>query len=168
MKHDNRMTGISRSDFLGNNRVAPAAKKSEDQNSRATLPPRFDIVAAEIDCVVQIFYAAIRRHEVLGPIFAAHVTDWPMHEAKTADFWKKAILHRAGYDEHPMRAHILAGNVKPVHFRLWLNLFDDTLNSVLSPVSAAAWSSLAHRIGRGLRIGVEDMRNTQLATPLLP
>ena len=35
-----------------------------------SLPPRFDITEAEIARVVATFYAAVRRHEVLAPIFA--------------------------------------------------------------------------------------------------
>lgn len=41
-----------------------------------TLPPRFAITAQQIDTVVTDFYAAIRVHPGLGPVFAAHVTDW--------------------------------------------------------------------------------------------
>lgn len=119
---------------------------------------RFDITAEQIDRVVGIFYAAIRRHEVLGPVFAGHVADWPAHEAKIAGFWKKAILYQPGYDGNPMQVHMAAGDVRPDHFTPWLALFDETLRRSLPQHSAAAWSQLAHRIGRGLRMGVEDLR----------
>lgn len=167
MKHDNQMTEIGSDGRFRDNRIVAVAKASEDQSRDATLPPRFDIIAAEIDCVVQIFYAAVRDHQVLGPIFSVHVTDWPMHEAKIAGFWKKTILHHPGYEGNPMQAHMLAGNVNPAHFRIWLDLFDETLSSVLSPTSATAWSALAHRIGRGLRIGVEDVRSNTGGIPSL-
>ena len=39
------------------------------------IPPRFDVSPEQIDRVVAVFYAAIRRHGVLGPVFARHVTD---------------------------------------------------------------------------------------------
>ncbi len=42
-----------------------------------TKPPRFPITASEINKVVAVFYARIRKHSVLGEVFAAHVTDWP-------------------------------------------------------------------------------------------
>ncbi|MDS9467773.1 group III truncated hemoglobin [Paracoccus sp. MBLB3053] len=122
------------------------------------IPPRFPVTAEQIDLVVAVFYAAIRRHEVLGPIFAAHVTDWPPHEAKIAAFWRNAILHERSYEGSPMQAHMRAGNVAPEHFRDWLMLFDETLRRSLPPESAAGWSALAHRIGAGLRMGVENMR----------
>ena len=37
-------------------------------------------------------------------------------------------------------------------------LFDETLHRTLPSDAAAGWSALAHRIGSGLRMGVENMR----------
>jgi hemoglobin len=122
------------------------------------IPARFPVSAEDIDRVVAVFYAAIRRHEVLGPVFAAHVADWPTHEAKIAAFWRNAILYERSYDGSPMQAHMRAGNVEPPHFADWLMLFDETLRRTLPADVAAAWSDLAHRIGAGLRLGVENMR----------
>ena len=118
------------------------------------IPPRFDVTPDQIDRVVAVFYGAIRRHEVLGPVFAGHVTDWPAHEAKIAAFWRNAILYERSYDGNPMRVHMEAGDVRPAHFDDWLMLFDATLIRVLPRDTAVAWSALAHRIGAGLRIAV--------------
>lgn len=122
------------------------------------LPPRFPLTAAQIDQVVATFYGAVRRHEELGPVFAAHVTDWPAHEARIAAFWRNAILAEGSYEGSPMRAHIRAGNVHAAHFPVWLMLFDETLRRCLPQDSAKGWSALAHRIGGGLRMGIENMR----------
>ncbi|MGB7262683.1 MAG: group III truncated hemoglobin [Albidovulum sp.] len=118
------------------------------------LPPRFEIDADQIAHVVAEFYAAVRTHPVLGPVFAAHVTDWPTHEAKIAGFWRNAILHERSYDGNPMAVHQRAGNVRPGMFDAWLALFDSVLARSLAPQIAAQWSALAHRIGRGLRYGL--------------
>lgn len=131
------------------------------------MPPRFDITPEQIDRVVAVFYAAIRRHEVLGPIFAAHVTDWPAHEAKIAAFWRNAILYERSYDGNPMRAHLQAGNVRAEHFPDWLGLFDETLRRTLPPDAAQGWSALAHRIGGGLRMGVQTLHSPRNAPPVL-
>ena len=133
----------------------------------SALPPRFDVTPAQIDAVVADFYAAIRRHPALGPVFAAHVTDWPAHEAKIARFWRNAILYERGYEGSPMRAHMLARNVAPGHFVPWLMLFDETLRRTLPDEAAQAWSALAHRIGAGLRMGVEDLRERVPGPPVL-
>ncbi|SIT00669.1 group III truncated hemoglobin [Paracoccus saliphilus] len=131
------------------------------------MPPRLDLTEDQIDRVIQVFYAAIRRHEVLGPVFARHVSDWSTHEAKIGRFWKKAILYHPGYDGSPMLAHMAAGDVRAEHFPLWLALFDETLHRILPPEPAAAWSALAHRIGRGLRMGVEDLHGRTDGPPVL-
>ncbi|WP_041527326.1 group III truncated hemoglobin [Paracoccus aminophilus] len=129
--------------------------------------PRFDITPAEIDRVIAVFYAAIRRHETLGPVFAGHITDWPEHEAKIAAFWRNAILREGGYDGSPMRAHMQAGDVRAPHFAPWLMLFDESLRRCLPPEAAQGWSALAHRIGAGLRMGVEDFHARGSAPPRL-
>ena len=33
------------------------------------------------------FYADVRQHQEIGPIFTARITDWPAHLEKIADFW---------------------------------------------------------------------------------
>lgn len=131
------------------------------------LPPRFDITEAQIEQVVARFYAQVRRHPILGPIFNGHVTDWPSHETKIAGFWKKSIMHRSGYDGNPMRVHREAGDVTPAHFPIWLGLFDQTLHDTLPPASAEGWSQLAHRIGRGLSLGLQEYHRPTDAPPSL-
>ena len=122
----------------------------------AMIPPRFDVTADQIDQVVAVFYGAVRRHEVLGPVFANHVTDWPAHEARIAAFWRNAILYERSYDGSPMVAHKEAGDVRPGMFTPWLGLFDMVLRRNLPPETAEAWSALAHRIGMGLRSGLVE------------
>ena len=131
------------------------------------MPPRFEITEAEIDLVVARFYARVRVHPVLAPIFAVHVEDWPAHEAKIARFWKGAILFQPGYEGSPMMAHRRAQNVEAAHFPQWLAAFDEVLKQTLSPQAAAGWSALAHRIGQGLRMGVEDIGRPAGIVPTL-
>ncbi|MGR3703754.1 MAG: group III truncated hemoglobin [Paracoccaceae bacterium] len=131
------------------------------------LPPRFTITRPQIEGVVAEFYDLIRRHPGLGPVFAAHVTDWPAHEAKIVRFWANAILFERAYDGNPQRVHVEAGDVRAGQFEVWLALFDAVLHRQLSPDTAAAWSALAHRIGRGLRMGVADRDVVKGAPPRL-
>ena len=128
---------------------------------------RFPITPVEIDRVISAFYAAVRTHPSLAPIFASHVSDWPAHETKIALFWRNAILLERGYDGNPMAVHKAAGNVHPGMFDAWLALFDATLARELPPETAKAWSGLAHRIGRGLRYGLVDSAKTASGIPLL-
>lgn len=131
------------------------------------LPPRIAVTAEDIERVVARFYARTRVHPVLRPVFAAHVTDWPAHEAKIVRFWRGAILGESGYDGSPMMAHRRAENVMPEHFAVWLGLFDTVLRETLPPGPAAEWSALAHRLGRGLRLGVGDVGRSTGGVPKL-
>lgn len=131
------------------------------------MPPRFPITAEQIDLVMTRFYAKVRKDPVLGPIFNGHIANWPEHEAKIAGFWRNAILFERSYDGNPMRAHMQAGDVRADHFDVWLALFDGVLNDALPNETAAAWSALVHRIGRGLRMGVQDVQKPAGDVPML-
>ncbi len=120
------------------------------------LPPRFDITRPEIERVVAEFYARVRTHSMLGPIFAPHITDWPAHEATEAKFWANAILHEGDYDGAPAAAHVNAGNVRPGMFSTWLAVFDAVLADELTDTQAKAWSALAHTMGKSLRASVVE------------
>ena len=133
----------------------------------ATLPPKFDVTRDEITRVVAAFYDMVRQHPGLGPVFAVHVHDWPEHEAKIVDFWANAILYEKSYDGNPVQIHRAAGNVRPGMFDAWLALFDMTLKRELTETQAAAWSQLAHRIGRSLRAGVVDQIKGPGGIPML-
>ena len=119
-----------------------------------TLPPRIPVSEAQIDLVVARFYARVRAHPVLGPVFASHITDWPNHEEKIGRFWRNALLLQRVYDGNPMQVHASAGNVHAAHFPVWLAIFDEVLEAELPLHLAQGWSMLAHRIGRGLSYGL--------------
>ncbi|MCM2560568.1 group III truncated hemoglobin [Lutimaribacter sp. EGI FJ00015] len=131
------------------------------------LPPRFEISDEEIARVVATFYAHVREHPALAPVFAVHVNDWPAHEERVAAFWRKAIRHSGGYDGNVMQVHKEAGNVRPGMFDAWLGLFDMVLRQELPETKANAWSALAHRIGRTLRAGVVARTQGPGGVPML-
>ena len=133
----------------------------------SALPPKFEITREEIARVVAAFYAMVREHPGLGPVFAVHVEDWPPHEEKITRFWANAILGERSYDGSPMQAHLEAGNVRPGMFETWLGVFDLVLRLELRPEQAASWSALAHRIGRSLRAGVTERNQGPGGVPLL-
>ena len=132
-----------------------------------TMPPRFAISRTEIERVVARFYDRIREDPVLGPVFAAHVTDWHVHEAKIARFWANAILHERSYDGNPLLVHRQAGNVRPGMFEPWLALFDTVLREELREDQAQSWSALAHLIGRSLRAGMAMPAKGAHGAPML-
>lgn len=137
----------------------------------SALPPRFAITAEEIDTVVRTFYARVREDGTLAPVFFQSIPPepdlWVEHEAKIAAFWRNAILFERSYDGNPQRVHVERKAVEPEHFAIWLNLFDEVLKEKLPPELANGWSALAHRIGRGLKMGIEHSRLEAGAVPIL-
>ena len=136
-----------------------------------SLPPRFPVTPAQIDDVVAQFYARIRADAELGPVFFASITEdadrWAAHEEKIARFWRNAILFEREYHGSPQQIHSMRPMIKPAHFEIWLGLFDEVLNDVLPADLAKSWSAIAHRIGAGLRMGVEANYQPEGAPPKL-
>ena len=124
----------------------------------STLPPRIPVTRTQIEEVVKHFYARVRMDPVLGPLFNTILSNdqniWRIHEAKIANFWANAILHERSYDGNPMLVHSGISALDRDMFVNWLALFDQTLSDELPANLALQWSTLAHRIGRGLRVGV--------------
>lgn len=131
---------------------------------------RFEITPQEIDTVVAKFYSRIRADDILGPIFIDRLGKsaavWRPHESKIAAFWKNAILFERSYSGNPMQVHMTVPAIEPEHFAIWLALFDQVLVEELDPNTARAFSALAHRIGRGLRMGIESIKQPKDSPPI--
>ncbi len=119
-----------------------------------SIPPRIAVSPEQIKMIVSEFYSRVRSNPTLGPIFANHIADWPAHEEKIAGFWRNALLYERAYDGNPMQVHKRAGDVKAQHFPIWLKIFDEVLEELLPQDLGQQWSALAHRIGRGLQLGL--------------
>lgn len=83
--------------------------------------------ASFIDHLVETFYAKIRDDDLLGPIFADRVNDWPSHLARMKAFWR-SVLHNSGeFSGNPMLKHLAIPGLELRHFSHWLDLFYETL-----------------------------------------
>jgi hemoglobin len=133
------------------------------------LPAKIDITRDDIARVVKHFYAAVRKDPNLGPVFAHSIdpNGWRDHEAKIVRFWANAILHENDYAGNPFLVHRAQGHVKPEHFEIWLNLFQDSLNTVLPPMPALQFNNLAQRIGASLKMGLQGTRAQARGVPHL-
>lgn len=93
---------------------------------------------AFIGTLVDTFYSRIRDDDLLGPIFAARVTDWPTHLSRMKAFWG-AVLHNSGaYSGNPMRKHLAIPGLGRDHFDRWLGLFQATLADLASEPATIA------------------------------
>jgi hemoglobin len=146
-------------------------KKAGEPVTASTHLQRFDMSREDIERLMRVFYARIRAHDVLGPIFIRAVGEdgpvWRTHEAKIASFWRNAIGMERDYQGNPMQVHLGNGEVQPELFPLWLALFHEVAAELLTPDKAANISALADRIGQGLSFGIATARGKAVAPPVL-
>ncbi len=109
-----------------------------------------DLDRDDLRRMVDDFYGRVRKDELLGPIFEAHVQGrWPEHLRKMVDFWSAALLHERGYSGNPRAVHARL-DVEPRHFRRWLDLFAETVRALFSEDVAAAIEARAEMMAGGL------------------
>ncbi|KAF1709263.1 preprotein translocase subunit TatC [Pseudoxanthomonas kalamensis DSM 18571] len=77
----------------------------------------------EIAALVQRFYDRARRDALLGPVFDAHVADWPAHLALLTDFWSAMLRGTRRFQGMPMRKHLQLKELSAEMFLRWLQLF---------------------------------------------
>jgi len=116
--------------------------------------------------LVHSFYAKVRRDAVLGPIFAARVSDWDPHLERMVAFWSSVALMTGRYHGRPVPAHTPLA-IQGAHFERWLGLFRETARDVCSPVGAAHVIERAERIARSLHIAVTEAQAAPDAIPAL-
>ena len=103
-----------------------------------------------LQTLLRYFYADVRQHAELAPLFAAHITDWPAHLEKIADFWSGATGGPATY-RGPMPMKHLPLGLEERHFHAWLGLWSRHCRAHLAPAEAADLIALAETIGQRLR-----------------
>lgn len=100
--------------------------------------------------LLKSFYADVRQHAVLGPIFNAHIHDRPAHLANIGEFWALqtggSSAYRGGFGAAHLRLGIEAG-----HFSHWLELWEFNCHRSLPAREAAEMIALAHELGTRLR-----------------
>jgi hemoglobin len=96
------------------------------------------------------FYADVRQHAVIGPIFNARIKNWKAHIEKIAEFWARATGGPSFYTGQMPVKHLALG-LEPEHFAHWLELWDFNCRRHLAPAEAEEMSRLAHGIGARLR-----------------
>lgn len=116
--------------------------------------------------LVHSFYAKVRRDAVLGPIFAARISDWDPHLERMVAFWSSVALMTGRYHGRPVPAHTPLP-IDGAHFERWLGLFRETAREVCSPAGAAHVIERAERIARSLHIAVTEAQAAPDAIPAL-
>ncbi|ETR75620.1 preprotein translocase subunit TatC [Afipia sp. P52-10] len=110
---------------------------------------------AMIERLVRGFYARVREDALIGPVFAARITDWEPHLQQMFAFWSSVALMTGRYNGQPMRKH-LPLPVDARHFDRWLALFETTAREVCPPKAADHFIERAQRIAESLELGIAN------------
>lgn len=100
--------------------------------------------------LLKYFYADVRQHTEIAPIFADHITDWPAHLEKIADFWSGATGGPATYSGPMPFKHMKLG-LEERHFQAWLGLWRRHCHAHLPANEAIELITIAETIGQRLR-----------------
>lgn len=114
--------------------------------------------------LIKPFYADIRQHGVLGPIFNAHIQDWPTHLDKITDFWALQTGGISRYRGGFGAAHVGLG-IGAEHFQHWLALWKFNNARQLAPPEASAMNALAQQLAGRLSAITQGRRSLTIGTP---
>ena len=116
------------------------------------LRPLYDRIGGRAGLLelLRYFYADVRQHAEIGPIFNAQIQDWPAHLEKIADFWSGVTGGPARYGGGMPMKHFPLG-LEERHFEAWLGLWRRHCSIRLAPGEAAELSAIADMIGQRLR-----------------
>jgi hemoglobin len=117
---------------------------------------------AMIERLVHSFYARVRDDALIGPVFAARVTDWDQHLKRMCLFWSSVTLASGRYHGQPMRKH-LPLPVEARHFDRWLELFRQSARAVCPRMAADLFIERAELIAQSLEMGVASANGVLLS-----
>jgi len=105
--------------------------------------------------LVETFYARARADALIGPVFAAHVEDWPHHLRALTAFWAAQLHGRGTYRGAPIAAHrALSPALAAPMFERWLALWQETTAQLMPAAQAQVLQARATRIAQVLREAV--------------
>ena len=100
--------------------------------------------------LLRYFYADVRQHAEIAPIFAAHIEDWPAHLEKLADFWSGILGGPRLYSGAMPWKHVPL-QLEERHFTAWLGLWSRHSQAHFASAEASELIAAAETIGQRLR-----------------
>ena len=86
---------------------------------------------AFISLLVDTFYDRVRENDEIGPLFDEIIQDdWGPHLDTMKQFWASIALQSGEYSGRPLPKHAQIKALKRDHFKIWLALFETTLDDI--------------------------------------
>ena len=100
--------------------------------------------------LVRNFYASLQIHSVLGPIFAAHVENWPAYYARLTEFWSLQTGGPSQYRGRLLHTHAVL-KLRPEHFEAWLAQWRQSCRLHFEEPEASEMVALAESLAGRMR-----------------
>lgn len=110
---------------------------------------------AKLHSFLRHFYADVRQHNLIGPVFNEHVDNWPEHIDKICEFWSGIMGGPSSYSGAMPLAHFPLG-LKEEHFEAWLDLWRRNCRIHLPVDEAEDMITIAEGIGQRLRMMIKQ------------
>ena len=104
----------------------------------------------KLGILVRNFYLTLQAHEILGPIFAQHVEDWPAHYETLTEFWALQTNGPSSYRGRFLQAHVPI-RPRPVHLESWLAQWQRSCRLHFAEPEATEMIALAENLARRMR-----------------
>ena len=119
----------------------------------------------DVHKLVTTFYDAVRKDELLGPIFNSIITDWEEHLEKLTDFWESNLFFKKKYTGNPLTKHVEVdkqqkGAINEMHFGVWLNLWFQTIDNLFVGEKAQLAKNRARNMGTFIHLKIFEARTT--------
>ena len=118
---------------------------------------RFTTITEDtIAILIDAFYALVRRHPALGPIFEAAIAEeeWPKHLETMRRFWSSVMLTSGRYSGNPVAVHRAVPGIERPLFADWLALFTQAASEVFEAGPASLFAAKAQRIASSLQLAL--------------
>ena len=118
---------------------------------------RFPTITEDaIAILVDTFYARVRCHPALGPVFEAAIAEeeWPEHLETMRRFWSSVMLTSGRYSGNPVAVHRAVAGIERPLFADWLTLFTETASELFNAGPASEFAAKAQRIATSLQLAL--------------
>ena len=119
----------------------------------------------DIHQLVSTSYSKIRKDDLLGPIFNAHIESdmWPEHINQLTDFWETNLFGMPKFKGNPTKKHIKVDEksdhtISQLHFGKWLQLWVETVNALFVGANAEKAIYMARKMSTGQYISMWQHR----------
>ena len=116
-----------------------------------------------INQLIHLFYAKIRKDELLGDIFNQAIDDWDSHLEHLTDFWETNLLFVAKFKGDPIKTHqeVDQGSnsiIEQKHFDRWLKLWFETIDAHFEGKNADTAKRRAEKMAYFILIKIIERR----------